>query len=285
MYYRIFMTMNHLSSQDIVRFQHAVMTFYAQNRRDMPWRQPEKDGTYDPYKILVSELMLQQTQVARVVPKYEQFLAVFPSVEVLASAELAEVLKLWSGLGYNRRAKYLWRAAQVICSQYGGAVPLEVQLLQELPGVGHNTAAAICAYAAEKPVVFIETNIRTVYLRHFFFGQDKVRDAEILELVSKTLLDSGIRDWYYALMDLGTHYKTVYGNPNKQSTSYSKQKAFHGSLRQVRGAILKLLVVAPQSGQELKLKVRDERLDDVLQTLDKERLIHRKKTVYYLGEK
>ncbi len=277
--------MNHLSPHKIRHFQKEVLAFYALNRREMPWRTPEANGTYNPYKILLSEVMLQQTQVARVTAKYAEFLQAFPGVEELAGAELSDVLRIWSGLGYNRRAKFLWQAARQIVDMYHGHIPLDVGLLQELPGIGRNTAAAICVYAAETPVAFIETNIRTVFLNAFFHDEEKVTDAQILELVQETLPKKGVRDWYYALMDLGAHYKATTGNPNKRSTSYARQKAFKGSVRQIRGIILKTLTKTAASFEELENIVKDQRLENVLGELVKERLIHSRKAKYYLGEK
>jgi A/G-specific adenine glycosylase len=267
----------------VVDFQKLVCEFYHQHKRAMPWRHPEPNGYYSPYKIMVSEIMLQQTQVRRVTPKYNQFIACFPSLESLANAPLAEVLKVWSGLGYNRRAQYLWMAAGEIMKQFNGSFPETVEELMRLPGIGRNTAAAICAYAYDQPVVYIETNIRSVYIHHFSPTTIGVADADILDLVRRTLPTSSSRQWYYALMDYGAHLKTIAGNTSRQSRSYKKQTAFHGSLRQLRGAVLRLLATDNLTLRQLSHILNDDRLKLVCTQLLKEGLIHKEKTLYVLG--
>jgi A/G-specific adenine glycosylase len=201
--------------------------------RPMPWRE-----TTDPYLIMVSELMLQQTQVSRVVPKYEAFTAMFPTITALRDATLEQVLQLWQGLGYNRRAKYLLAAARHVSEQYGGAMPSSVVDLQTLPGVGKNTAGAICAYAYDQPVVYVETNIRTVYLHHFFTGKTKVHDKEIERVLALTLPDSGVREFYWALMDYGAWLKANGVRNIDRSSHHRKQPPLRGSIREARGAII-----------------------------------------------
>lgn len=252
-------------------------------RHDMPWRQPEPDGTFDPYKILVSELMLQQTQVARVTPKYHVFLERFPTAGALAEASLADVLRMWNGLGFNRRAKYLWQAAGAASKSF----PRTLAELQQLPGVGPNTAGAIMAYAYDEPVVFVETNIRTVIIHHFFADETAVSDKDIratLEKVLATQPANGLtaRVFYWAMMDYGAYLKRTVGNLNKASRSYSKQSAFHGSRRQVRGAVIRLLGERPYSRMELQEVLADERLDSVLKVLLDEQLIIEDKTGLHL---
>ncbi|MBX6334506.1 A/G-specific adenine glycosylase, partial [Candidatus Saccharibacteria bacterium] len=196
----------------VQQFQQTVWEYYrAHGRHGLPWRQCEPDGTLDPYKVLVSEIMLQQTQVPRVIPKFEAFIRQFTTVQALAAAPLSDVLKAWNGLGYNRRAKFLWQAAGMIVSDFGGRVPEAVSDLVKLPGIGHNTAGAVAAYSYNRPVVFIETNIRTVFIYHFFATEQQVADKAIADLVAKTLPDN-VRDWYWALMDYGTHLKQTVGN-------------------------------------------------------------------------
>lgn len=235
---------------DVAEFQKTAWDFYLKNRRDFPWRH-----TRNPWRILVSEVMLQQTQALRVVPFYERFVKRFPAPRSLALARLKTVLQHWSGLGYNRRALLLKRAADMIMSKYGGRVPHNLQKLDALSGIGANTAAAILAYTWNEPVVFVETNIRAVFLHHFFPKRKKVRDEEILEWVKKTLPKSFpkapsfskgggrgvdlIRHWYSALMDYGAHLKKTLGNPNARSAHYAKQTKFTGSVRQMRGEILR----------------------------------------------
>lgn len=263
-----------LSPAEIKRFQQTVLTHYQDHgRHDLPWRQPGSDGRFDPYRILVSELMLQQTQVSRVIPKFAAFLDTFPSAAALARAPLSAVLIAWQGLGYNRRAKFLWQAAQMIDGQWQEKWPRTVGELVALPGVGVNTAGAIAAYAFDVPVVFIETNIRSVVLHHFFKGQTDVPDSEVTAVMEQTLPEQDWRGWYWALMDYGTFLKQTVGNTARASRSYAKQSAFKGSRRAVRGAVLRELATGPVTRQALSERVADERLDSVLDDLAREQLI------------
>ncbi len=251
-------------------------------RHDLPWRLPEQDGSFDSYKIMVSEIMLQQTQVPRVIPKYHHFLGQFPRITDLATAPLGEVLRTWQGLGYNRRAKFLWQAAQEITTMFDGVVPNTVEELVKLPGIGKNTAGAIVVYAYNKPTIFIETNIRTVYIHHFFADMQGVDDTEILSLLEKTIDTKDPRTFYWALMDYGTHLKRAYGNLNKFSNGYVKQSKFHGSKRQVRGAVIRQLSHAPATYDALQITIQDERLDAVLAELVAEGLIRQNDQNYSL---
>lgn len=254
----------------------AIERYYAANgRHDLPWRAPEASGSFDPYKIMVSELMLQQTQVGRVIPKFQDFLVRFPSVAFLASASLGDVLIAWQGLGYNRRAKFLWQAARRLTEQ-GGAFPADIAELVKLPGVGTNTAGAIMAYSHDASVVFVETNIRTVMIYHFFAEQDEVHDNEIRRATQGLLEASSLppREFYWALMDYGTHLKQTIGNLNKLSKGYTKQSKFEGSRRQVRGAVLRMLSEGPQTLNMLMSPITDERLPAVLADLQQEGLVH-----------
>jgi A/G-specific adenine glycosylase len=256
------------------QFQKEVWTYYLEHgRHDLPWRQPEADGSFDPYTILVSEIMLQQTQVQRVIPKYQVFLEAFPTVEVLAAAPLGVVLKLWSGLGYNRRAKFLLGAAQQVVHEHGGIFPTEQQQLVALPGVGIHTAGAIVAYAYNTPVVFIETNIRTVYIHHFFADHTGIDDKAIAEVVDETLDRTNVREWYWALMDYGSYLKQSIGNVNRTSKSYVKQSMFAGSNRQLRGAIIRELLDKSQTLPELTTLLPDDRLPEVLAVLVQEGMV------------
>lgn len=251
-------------------------------RHDLPWRLPEADGAFDPYKIVVSELMLQQTQVPRVIPKFAQFLTHFPSVQDLANAELADVLTAWQGLGYNRRAKYLWQSARMICDDFSGKIPESPELAQKLPGVGPNTAAAIAVYAFNQPEIFIETNIRTVFIYHFFSGKQDITDRQILLLLEQTLDRENPREFYWALMDYGTFLKQTRGNNIRASKSYHKQPPLEGSHRQIRGQILRHLTVRPESYGSLTEAIPDPRLPDALHDLEAENLIIRHKNLYRL---
>lgn len=228
-------------------FVKTVRDFYTSSgRTHLPWR-----ITTDPYHILVSEIMLQQTQVERVLPKYHAFLSALPSIESLGSARLSEVLILWQGLGYNRRAKMLHECAKMILADHEGVVPQEYDALIALPGIGPYTAGAIRAFSFNMPTPLIETNIRTAYLHHFFEGRKEVDDEEILQYIEKTLDKKNPREWYAALMDYGSHLKEMYGNQNTRSKHYKKQSTFEGSDRQIRGAILRLLT----EGGSTKMKV------------------------------
>lgn len=218
-------------------FVQRVWDHYAEHRRGLPWRR-----TRDPYRVLVSEVMLQQTQVARVVPKFEEFVTAFPTVAALADAPVEEVLRVWQGLGYNRRALALRRSAQAIVGQYGGRVPDTLEELTSLPGVGHATAAQVLAFAFNVPVPFIETNIRSVYLDKFFPGAEDVPDAALLPIVAATLDEENPREWYWALMDYGTELKARTANPSRRSRHHVRQGRFEGSGRQLRGRLLAALI-------------------------------------------
>ena len=255
-------------------FQRIVLDHYrAYGRHDLPWRLPRPDGSFDPYAVLVSELMLQQTQVQRVIPKFMAFMTTFPTVAQLGTAPLAEVLTAWQGLGYNRRAKFLHQAAKKILADYGGEVPASAAELITLPGIGPNTAGAILAYAYDQPAVFIETNVRTVYIHHFFADERAVADAQVLQAVRTTLPAEEGRVWYWALMDYGTHLKQTLGNLSRASTAYTKQSPFEGSRRQIRGHVLRLLAVAPHQLKGLQKEIADERLTTVLEDLEAEGFI------------
>jgi len=226
-----------LSVEQVQTFQQIVYDHFKAHGRDLPWRKTE-----DPYKILISEVMLQQTQVARVMEKYGKFVSIFPDIFSLARASLRDILNVWQGLGYNRRAMALKKAAQHLVSRFSVRIPPDVDSLTSLPGIGNATACAICAFAFNQPLVFIETNIRTAFMHHFFEAGIMVRDAHILPLVAQTLYQKDPRVWCYALMDYGAALKKRYGNPNTKSIHYKRQGRFEGSNRQIRGAILKALV-------------------------------------------
>lgn len=224
----------------ITRFQEIIHTYHRENPRPMPWRE-----TRDPYCILVSEVMLQQTQVERVKYKYAEFLAAFPTVAVLAAAPLPEVLRVWQGLGYNRRALALKRCAGEIQDRFAGLFPATVPGLESLPAVGPYTSRAVALFAFGIVTPFIETNIRTVFIHFFFHGRELVHDREIMPLVEATLDLSNPRDWYYALMDYGVMLKRCHSNPGRRSTHHSRQTPFKGSNRELRSRMLKLVMARP----------------------------------------
>ena len=225
------------SSPGILAFRQMVLSHYEQYGRDMAWR-----NTTDPYQILVSEIMLQQTQVERVNSKFPEFIRAFPDFAALAAAPLGNVLTVWQGMGYNRRAIALQKCAIRVMTEYNGILPPDVDILATFPGIGRATASSIAAFAFNMPVVFIETNIRRVFIHFFFSGTDRVSDRDILPLVKKALLRKNPRVWYWALMDLGSALKKTVPNPNRRSVHYTRQSAFDGSDRKIRGALLKIVL-------------------------------------------
>jgi len=262
-----------LSPRLIRSFQGSLLRYYRRHGRDLPWRR-----TTDPYHILVSEFMLQQTQVERVLLKYPEFLGRFPDVEALARAELREVLAAWQGLGYNRRALALHRTARRIAEEFHGEVPLDRATLDSFPGIGSATAGAIVVFSANRPEVFIETNIRRVYIHLFFPGADKVHDREIEPLLERTLDLENPRRFYYTLMDFGSLLKKGARNPNLRSASYARQGRFEGSDRQARGRILRHLLAAGEAGERESGEVAmvgPDRLERVLATLERDGFIER----------
>lgn len=220
----------------IDEFRRVVWDVYAAYKRDMPWR-----WIKDSYGVFVSEIMLQQTQVDRVLKKYPEFMAAFPSVDALAAAPLRDILAVWQGMGYNRRALALKRSAEKIVREFDGRLPARIAELEAFPGIGPATARAIAVFAFNRPVVFIETNIRSVFIHHFFQGASGVNDADILPLVEASLDRDKPREWYYALMDYGVMLKKALPNPNRRSAHYRRQGRFEGSSRQARGRILRVL--------------------------------------------
>ena len=215
-------------------------------RRDLAWRK-----TRDPYRILVSEFMLQQTQVGRVAAKYASFIARFPDFGSLARSPLRDVLAQWSGLGYNRRALQIRKTARIVVSRFGGALPVDFEGLRALPGIGPATASGILNFAFGEPRAFIETNVRAVFIHHFFPGPREVSDAEILPLVEQTLDVKNPRRWFYALMDYGVMLKKNRTNSSRRSAHHARQGRFEGSDRQARGLIVRALTERGMSEMEL----------------------------------
>ena len=261
-----------LSDDEVHAFRAAVYRFYRrEGRHELAWRL-----TDDPYWILLSEIMLQQTQVSRVEVRYEEFLGLFPSFGALAAASLRDVLAAWSGLGYNRRARFLHELAGIVVRDYGGRLPEDIPSLRALPGIGEYTAAAVACFAFGAPVAVIETNIRRAIIYSFFSqesGDDTsvfaaepdgfetrvvafperreeflprevpaaVHDREVREVADQLLDREYPARWNYALMDYGQALSSLVPNPNRHSAHYTRQSRFEGSRRQVRGAILKVL--------------------------------------------
>jgi len=247
-----------------------VYRYYALFGRNFPWR-----GTGNPYYVYLSEVMLQQTTATRVVEKYKLFLRRFPTVESIASSGFAEIIEVWQGLGYNRRALYLHRAMRIIAETYGGEIPNRVKDLEALPGIGKNTARSILAFAYNRPVVFIETNIRTAMIYHFFRDCHTVHDRDIMPCVEKTLDRVHPARWYNALMDYGSAVKRCRMNPGRSSAHYSRQSPFEGSHRQVRGMILKICARGPVDKDTLAetIHVDATRIECAIEDLKKEGFI------------
>lgn len=261
-------------------FCEQVWNYYNAHGREFSWR-----NTTDPYRILVSEIMLQQTQVSRVEDTYEAFLRLFPTLDMLSKASLGDVLRAWQGLGYNRRAKMLHQCATEVTEKYGGVLPECRRELEFLPGIGTYTAGAILVFAHGHPEVLIETNIRSVYIHYFFKERTEITDTEIFPLVERTCDRSDPRQWYFALMDHGVHIKRTVGNQNTKSRHYTKQSRFEGSDRQIRGGIVRELA---RSGCSTERFVRmfsmdAERIHTQLIALEKEGMIVRAGRTWHLA--
>jgi len=221
--------------------------------------------------------MLQQTQVDRVIPKFNVFIEGYPTIHKLAHASLTDVLALWQGLGYNRRAKSLKEAAEIVVRNHQGHLPSSPDALVALPGIGPATAASIAAFAFNAPTIFLETNIRTVFIYHFFPNTASLVPDTTLIPVAEALLDrKNPRKWYSALMDYGTELKKKVGNVSRKSSLYKKQSPFQGSRRQLRGQIVKhLLTIGPCTPRKLARVVGADikELSSVLLLLQKDQMI------------
>ena len=265
--------------ETIGAFRKMIWSFHAAGRREMPWRSSAfSSALLDPYSVMVSEVMLQQTQVARVLKKHGSFLQKFPTIASLAKASVSELLKEWQGMGYNRRALFLKRAAEEIHSKRGGKFPETIAELEELPGIGPATAAAIYVYSFNEPAAFIETNVRRVLLHHFFPRKKDVSDRELVPIAEAALDSENPREWHYALMDYGTFLKSQVENPNKRSRHYAKQSKFEGSNRQVRSRILKMILKEGSVKRKDLLrnfdpKGNDPRVEQNIAALEKEGFI------------
>ena len=263
---------NGLTKEVISQFRNIIYSFYKQHRRNFPFRQ-----NITPYNVLVSEIMLQQTQTGRVSQKFMNFVEKFPDFLALSKAPLEDVLKVWQGLGYNRRAIALKKISDIVINDYHGKLPDSIEILKSFPQIGHNTASSILTFAFNNPTVFIETNIRRVYIYFFFHNKYSISDKEIIPFVEKTIDIPNPREWYYALMDYGVILKKSYPDLNKRSVHYRKQAPFKGSNRQIRGNILKLLIRAKMLKKfeiENKFKnISQDKLKVILIQLEKEGFI------------
>ncbi|MBI2633656.1 MAG: A/G-specific adenine glycosylase [Parcubacteria group bacterium] len=273
--FRVAVRREGLSSKTINVFRKIIYDYYRANGRKLLWRETI---SINPYYILVSEVMLQQTQVDRVKEKYMEFIKAFPTIRFLARAPLRKILRVWQGLGYNRRALSLKNLAMIVCKKYDGTLPKSVEALDALPGIGYATASSICAFAFNAPTVFIETNIRSVFIFFFFWNKKNVFDKQIASLVEKTLDSKNPRVWYWALMDYGAMLKKEYPNPSRASARHHQQSPFANSHRQLRGQILKF-ALARQTINEKDIKRKTKRTQNEIikafYELEKEKLLKR----------
>lgn len=266
-------------------FQKLILDFYKkEGRHSLPWRH-----TRDVYAILVSEVMLQQTQVSRVLEKYALWMEAFPNVETLSKASLSEVLFLWQGLGYSRRARFLHLSSKQLFEKYGNKIPpsISVEELDELPGVGPYTARAVKTFTSGGREIFIETNIRTIFLHHFFNEQKDVLDSDLLDKIEEMLPTNKFREWYYALMDYGAFLKKSGVRNNSRSAQYIKQTKFQGSGRELRARCLREILIEPKGKTLGKIvsaigNSTTEAVLGKLEELIKDGLINKKRNKYFI---
>ncbi len=268
----------------IAKFQKTILSWYKSNERDLPWRK-----TKNPYRIMVSEIMLQQTQVSRVLPKYKEFLTAFPTSKALANSDDTTLLQIWSGLGYWRRARFLKEACITIKQDLGGVFPKDIPTLKSLPGIGPYTAGAIACFAFQNTEAFIDTNIRRVYLNFFFPNMQDVSDKEILPYAERAVWRKDPRRWHWALFDYGALVLKD-KNINRQSSHYAKQSAFKGSFRSYRAHALRFLLAKehkriPVRELEdyleniLRQEERDYSPKEILLSLEEDKLITRERNI------
>lgn len=274
---------NPLSNEAIELFRSIIYGYYATNKRHFDWRQ-----NHEPYNVVVSEVMLQQTQTDRVAPKFKAFIERFPTFQSLATSSFHDVLTYWKGLGYNRRALGLQAIAQQITDQFSGQLPNDIKTLETFPNIGPATARSITAFAFNAPTVFIETNIRTVFIYFFKSNEKSVSDKELLPIIERALDRDNPREWYYALMDYGVMLKKSVGNVSQRSAHYKKQSAFLGSDRQLRGRILQVLLDYKNVHFDTMLELLDkkdqtERIERITKKMALDALIVVKKGVIHLA--
>ena len=258
-----------------------IFQWWQTHRRDLPWRQ-----TNDPYKILISEVMLQQTQVRRVLPKYTEFIKLYPTVQSLATASQGDILRVWKGMGYNRRALYLQKTAQEVVQQFGGVFPKELSLLTKLPGVGTYTARAILVFAYKQHVAMVDTNIRQI-ITHLFFEDIPQKPSVIQEVADKLVPSGKSWEWHQALMDYGALELSKLKLPKLHRKS---SIPFKQSDRYVRGRIMDLLREQSFGENELMqtmektYKKSNDKIHRILAGLLKDGLIIKKKSRIQLPE-
>jgi A/G-specific adenine glycosylase len=262
----------------IAEFQNAVWDHYKARGRSFPWRDIDNG-----WGVLVSEVMLQQTQTSRVVSYWLRWMEKWPTPQALADASLDDVLREWAGLGYNRRGRFLKLAAETIVQEHKGHVPRTKEELIKLPGIGPYTAGAILCFAYNEPVVFIETNIRSALLHFFFHDEKGVPDRLLLPILEQTLDRQQPRQWYYALMDYGAQLKKITQNPSRRSAHYTRQSPFKGSLREARGYIVRYLAEQGPASLEALSKssaIEYERLKAAIESLSKEGMVAEQSGIY-----
>jgi A/G-specific adenine glycosylase len=254
------------SSQDIKQFQKKIFMFYRNNKRDLPWR-----NTTDPYKILLSEFMLQQTQVIRVIDYYEKWITKWPTIHDMSEASRVEVLKTWMGLGYNTRAVNLHKAAQKIVSEFKGDVLEAMKQYKDIPGVGRYTSQAVQIFATNADLVTVDTNIRRIFIKEFCLSE-KISNAKLWSLAETCLPKGKSRDWHNALMDYGALHMTSKKTGIKPKT---QQSQFQGSDRQIRAQILRILLKGPYIFSQLQdfVHIEQERLQHILEKMITEEII------------
>ena len=271
-------TLPSLSPKKIHRFQTKILDFYRQHKRELPWRK-----TTDPYKILLSEIMLQQTQVPRVIPYYTQWIQQWPTIHDLAQAPRKEVLATWMGLGYNSRAVRFHQAAETISTTFKGDVLQAMEHYAEVPGVGPYTSKAVQIFAANKDVVTVDTNIRRIFI-HEFDLPESISDNDLWKLAEHCLPKGKSREWHNALMDYGSQVLT---SQKTKIPPKTKQSAFEGSDRQIRAQILRLLLREPLSLKQLleKIPVSQQRIQLIIEKLEREELLNQIDRKYTIKEK
>ncbi len=283
------------SFYDIKGFQkHIYKHVKTHPRIKMPWRESPT-----PYHVLLSEFMLQQTQVTRVIEYYSVFIKRWKTLESLAKAQLGEILLQWKGLGYYRRARFLHLCVQYICKYYKKNIPSKKEELLALPGVGEYTASAIIVFAYNKPAVMVETNIRRAIIHCFLKNRSDIDEIEISNIVEQSMDTKRLREWYWALMDYGAELAKTVENPNRRSRIYRKQSTFHGSNRQVRSAVLRVLMDSCKMSliektlikdtkdylkSQGRVEVNDKNIYTIVSQLVRESLIVKEKSVYTLPQ-
>lgn len=273
-----------VSSKKKDSFKKIVLDFYSVNKREtLPWRK-----NISAYQVWISEIMLQQTQVDRVIPFFKNWMKQFPTVQKLAQAPQTEVLRLWKGLGYNSRALRIKKTAEIIIRDYKGIFPKKYSEILKLPGIGPYTAGAISAFAYNEPITMIETNIRRVYIHHFFHDTTNVHDRDLTPLIIETMDVNNPREWFWALMDYGAYLGKTIPNPNKKSRHYVVQKKFKGSDREIRGKILAVLLESKKiSLESLNKKMKEvsgdsDRIERIVSIMEREEFLEIKSGKVFL---